>query len=354
MLCSEDGEVISKLTSTIERLAEATTKVAIEGKRVLLDDVLSRTEIKRSLLSVSFANIEDCGFGCLTVAVEENEKMKKVADGMAELAKQREELDKMKADLEEREKLLKDTRKRDDDDEVVEPPHVPRRQRRRNNVLVLDDSDSDEDSDHPLVFAPVRSRRRVITPRTPSPPPRMSLDLIVKLFVTLSISGSGNTQMIHYDYFVNGNRFWVLSGFHRQQGVGGKFSVYETEEGAVIAKGMAGCHTLTLPHRVFVAAEEGATSVDLCPGERYFDAEPSSTVEDTPHSVKSLLTSISVSCRTYTCVRMNTMVLAYVGMYDREKAASRKGGRHLVIGYVWFSLRAVDYEFLFSVGIQNM
>ena len=212
--------------------------------------------------------------------------------------------------------------------------------------------DSDEDSDHPLVFAPVRSRRRVITPRTPSPPPRMSLDLIVKLFVTLSISGSGNPQMIHYDFFVNGNRFWVLSGFHRQQGVGGKFAVYETEEGAVIAKGMAGCQTLSLPHRVFVAAEQGATSVDLCPGERYFNAEPSSGVNNKPHSVKSLLTSIGVSCRKYTCVRMNTMVLAYVGMYDREKAAGRKGGRHLVIGYVWFSLRAVDYEFLFSVGIQ--
>lgn len=328
LLCSDDGEVINQLTSTIAKLAEATTQVAIEGKRVVLDDVLARDELKKSLLSVSFVKLEDSGFGGLVVAFEESEKMKKeseeVMNGMAELKRQREELEKMKADLEHREKLLKDSREPEDD--VVEPPDVPQRKK----IMVLDDSESDEeDSDGPSLF-PVRSRRRVTLP-----PPRMSFDIIVQLFVTLSISG--NQQMKQYDFFVRGKRFWVLSAFHTQQGVAGDMAVYETEEGELIVRGMVGCNTLQLPDHVFVAAENEEEFVELCPGHNYYDAEPSSGTTKGPRGVTSRLSTIGISNKKYTRVQMNLMVLAYVGLYGGQKQASRKKGRHLIIGYVCFS-----------------
>ena len=355
LVCSDDGEVINKLTSTIEKLAEATTAVAIEGKRAALQEVLTNNELKRSLLlCVSFVKIKDSGCGCLTVASEENEKIRKHAEavkiGMAEVAKQREEVQKMKADLEKRERLMRDSsevedevvelrpisRRRppvvhyDSDGEAIEPRDISRRKRR----VVVDDLDGDaEDSDGPLLFAPVRSRRRIITPSTPSPPPRMCLDLIAQLFVMLSISGN-EQQMLKYDFVVNGKKFWALSGFHRQQGVAGKLGVDETEDGGLVVRGIADCGTLVLPHHVFVAAEAGDEFVDLCPGQQYHDAEPNSFSEDPPRAVRSILSSIGISCATYTRVRMGIMVLAYIGLHDGQR--KRKGGRHLVIGYVWF------------------
>ena len=49
LVCSDDGELISNLTSTIKTLAEATTAVAIEGKRASLQDVFTHSELNRSL-----------------------------------------------------------------------------------------------------------------------------------------------------------------------------------------------------------------------------------------------------------------------------------------------------------------